>query len=127
MVGYSWCGRHIWETKPCEAGALLGGVGSLNVSLVGRRQVLITCAILSVVTSLSMLLIVVFRPQFPVWALFALNWLLFACVNLLALRGRETVGGKRRLNRADHNIWRITLLAFSGCALAAFAMGARIV
>ena len=96
-----------------------------NTSGLGpRRQKLFYAgAGTSLVFSLAMLVIALGNLPFAISPLILANWVAFMSTGYLGFidgffRPRPIV------SRSNHNIWRLVLLAFTGCGLTAFALDA---
>lgn len=92
-----------------------------------RQRATIFAAVLSIAFSLSMLVATFAMPALPIFPIILVNWLLFMAVTWLV---GSHVGLFRRggnVSRANHNIWRVVILAFSGAGFIAIANGATIV
>jgi len=92
-----------------------------------KQRAVIVAAILSVAASLSMLVCTFAAPEFPIWPIIACNWALFMSVTWLVGRQVSLFGKGKGIGRVNRNIWRVVILAFSGCGFVAIANGATII
>ncbi|QNO26534.1 hypothetical protein EEB18_017555 [Sphingopyxis sp. OPL5] len=92
-----------------------------------KQRAVIVAAILSVAASLSMLVSTFVAPEFPIWPIMACNWLLFMSVTWLVGHQVSLFGQCKGIGRVNRNIWRVVILAFSGCGFVAIANGATII
>src|SRR3990170_5433568 len=89
-----------------------------------RQQAIIITAVLSIAVSLSMVAVAFAMPAVPIWPIIVVNWLLFMAVTWLVGSNVSLLGRRERISRANHNIWRVVILAFSGCGFIAIVNGA---
>ncbi|MDQ3143312.1 MAG: hypothetical protein M3Q57_00330 [Pseudomonadota bacterium] len=87
----------------------------------------IYAAVISVVVSLSLVVVAFAAPALPIWPIIAINWALFMAVTWLVGHQVSSLRRGGSVSRANHNIWRTVIIAFSGCGCIAFAAGATIV
>jgi predicted membrane channel-forming protein YqfA (hemolysin III family) len=92
-----------------------------------RRRILQIVAALSIAVSLSLVVVTFAAPALPIWLLIVINWLLFAGVTWLAGHQISLFGKWETITPENHRVWRIVIIAFSGCGFIAIAAGARIV
>jgi hypothetical protein len=92
-----------------------------------KQRAVILAATLSIATSFAMLLCTFAAPEFPIWPIIACNWLLFQSVTWLVGHRVSLFRRGEGISRINWNIWRVVILAFSGCGFAAIANGATII
>ena len=92
-----------------------------------RQRAVIYAAALSVAVSISMVIVTFAARALPIWAIIVVNWLLFMGVTWLVGHQVSLLGRWEGISRTNHNIWRVVILAFSGCGFVAIANGATIV
>ena len=89
-----------------------------------RRGILLILAALSIAVSLSMVVATFAAPTLPIWPLIAINWLLFMGVTWLVGHQVSLFRKWKTITSNDDNVWRVVMIAFSGCGFIAIANGA---
>lgn len=74
-----------------------------------------------------MVIVTLVKPSLPIWPIIGVNWLLFMAVTCLVGSHVSLSGQRQEMSRANQNIWRVVILAFSGSGFIAIANGATIV
>ncbi|MCB2067919.1 MAG: hypothetical protein KDE15_14915 [Erythrobacter sp.] len=90
-----------------------------------RQKAFYLFASLSSACSLAMVASVLLWPSVPLVAVIAINWALFITATFLAHNPGLTWKAQR-LDRTNHNIWRVVILAFSACGIVAFVLAERL-